>query len=356
MAYLRKRFHKPGTSPGTLSPLEVPRVEKVTMSLIAYGPDRLEERELRSVEEMLPYRDAAGVVWINVTGLHDVELMQKLGEHFGLHPLALEDVVNTGQRPKVDDYEDHQFIVMKELHWNQSLESEQVSLFLGKNSVITFQETPGDLFEPVRERLRKGKGRIRRMGPDYLVYALIDALVDEFFPILEKLGERIEDLEEAVLEEPTRETVEGIRWIKHDLLMLRRAAWPQREVVHAMQREESRLVRKETRPYLRDLYDHTIQIMDIIETYRDLAAGMLEVYLSSLSHRMNEIMKVLTIMATIFIPLTFIVGLYGMNFNTQVSRWNMPELNWQYGYPLVLAVMGVTAFGMLLYFRRKKWL
>ena len=194
------------------------------------------------------------------------------------------------------------------------------------------------------------------MGADYLAYALIDALVDEFFPILEKLGERIEDLEEAVLEEPTRETLQEIRQVKRDLLLLRRAAWPQREVIHGMQREDSRLVRKETRLYLRDLYDHTIQIMDMIDTYRDLAAGMLEIYLSTLSNRMNEIMKVLTIMATIFIPLTFIAGLYGMNFNTQASRWNMPELTWPYGYPLVLGMMALTAIGLLLYFRRRKWL
>ncbi len=357
MAYARTRHHPPGTSPGTLRPHEVPKGEKVTIRVISYGPDRFEEKELASVDEALAYRDAPGVTWIDVSGLHDMGVLQKLGDAFGLHPLALEDVLNTGQRPKLDDYETQQFMVMKEIHFSGSMiEMEQVSLFLGKSYVITFQETPGDCFEPVRERLRKGKGRLRRLGADYLVYALIDSLVDQAFPILEKLGEGIEDLEEEVLHSPTRETLHAIHDVKRCLLGLRRAAWPQREVIHALQSEGSRFVQKETRVYLRDLYDHTIQIMDMIETYRDITAGMLDVYLSSLSNRMNEIMKVLTIIATIFIPLTFIVGIYGMNFNTQVSPWNMPELNWRYGYPTVLGVMLMIAVGMLIYFRRRKWL
>jgi len=356
MAYVRKRFHKPGTSPGTLRAPDVRMAGKVEIEVISYGPDRIEEKPLGSVEEAFPYRDAPGVTWINLCGLHDVEVLRKLGECFGLHALALEDVLNTGQRPKLDEYEDHQFIVMKELHWEGTIESEQVSFFLGKSYVISLQETPGDCFDPVRERLRKGKGRLRRLGADYLAYALLDALVDQAFPVLEKLGERIEDLEEEVLDDPTRETIHAIRDVKHSLLALRRAAWPQREVIHAMQREESPLVKKETRIYLRDLYDHTIQIMDMIEAYRDLTAGMLEVYLSSISNRLNEIMKVLTILATIFIPLTFVTGLYGMNFNTETSRWNMPELGWRYGYPAVVGVMVAMVVGMLVYFRRRKWL
>jgi len=356
MTYVGKRFHKPGTSPGTLRPPEVRRAEKVRIEVIAYAPDRIEERVLDSVEETFPYRDAPGVAWINVCGIHDVEVLQKLGEHFGLHALALEDVLNTGQRPKLDEYEDHVFIVMREFLLTDGIETEQASLFLGKNFVISLQETPGDCFDPIRERLRKGQGRLRRLGADYLAYALLDALVDQAFPVLERLGERIEDLEEEVLANPTRETIHGIRDVKHSLLALRRAAWPQREVIHAMQREESPLVKKETRIYLRDLYDHTIQIMDMIEAYRDLTAGMLDVYLSSSSNRLNEIMKVLTILATIFIPLTFVTGLYGMNFNTDASPWNMPELNWRFGYLMVVAVMVAMVAGMLGYFRRRKWL
>jgi magnesium transporter len=356
MASFRKRYHKPGTAPGTLVPARPPASGKVSIEIISYSPDAIEERTVATAEEVFPYRDAPGVTWINVNGLHDVELLQKLGDHFGLHPLALEDVLNTGQRPKIEDYETHEFIVMKQLHWNGRITTEQTCLFLGASHVLSLQEDPGDCFDAIRERLRKGSGRLRRLGSDYLAYALVDAMVDQAFPILERVGERIEDLEEEVLEAPTRRTLAEIRQTKHDLLQLRRAAWPQREVLHAMQREDSRFVRKDTRVYLRDLYDHTIQILDMIETYRDLTAGMLDVYLSSLSNRMNEIMKVLTIISTIFIPLTFIVGLYGMNFDTRAGPLNMPELHWPYGYVAVLLLMAAVAGGMLVYFRRKDWI
>jgi len=356
MTRLRKRFQKPGTSPGTLRAPEETRAEKVTITVLDYGPDFLEEKAPTSIEEALPHGDASTVTWINVNGLHDVDLLQKLGEHFGLHPLALEDVLNLGQRPKLEDYDEHYFIVMKEVRWHGTLETEQISLFMSRRWVITLQEFPGDPFDPVRERIRKGKGRIRKMGADYLAYALIDALVDGYFPHLEKLGERIEELEEELVGNPTRQTLHQIHRIKRELLLLRRSAWPQREVINALQREESHLVKRETRVYLRDCYDHTIQIMDMVETYRDLAAGMLDVYLSSASNRMNEIMKVLTIMASIFIPLTFVAGIYGMNFDTTASPWNMPELKWTWGYPAVLGVMLLVGVLMLAYFRRKGWL
>jgi magnesium transporter len=356
MARFRKRFHKPGTSPGTLRSHVARPAQPITISLMEYGPESLEEKVLASVEDAFPYRETPTVTWINIDGLHDVELLRKLGEHYGFHPLALEDVLNTGQRPKLEDYDDHTFIVTKMLRWNGELDAEQVSLFLGRRYVITLLEDPGDVFDPVRERLRKGAGRIRTMGPDYLAYALIDRMVDEFFPVLEAFGERIEELDDELLENPTRETVQEVHRLKRDLLLLRRAAWPEREVIHALQRDESRLVHKETKVYLRDCYDHIIQIMDMIETYRDLAAGMLDVYLSSVSNRTNEIMRVLTVMASIFIPLTFIVGVYGMNFNPHAGRWNMPELNSPWGYPAVWLVMIVMALGLLYIFRRKRWL
>jgi magnesium transporter len=356
MIGFRKRYAAPGTAPGTLRPPDVRRVEKVTITVMNYGPDIFEERDCPTLEDCFAYRDSPTVKWINITGLNDVDLLQRLGEHYGLHPLALEDVLNTGQRPKLDDYDDHYFIVVRELRWTGDLKTDQISLFLGRNYVITIQELQGDVFDPVRERIRKGKGRIRTMGADYLAYALIDRLVDELFPILEVYGERLEELEDALIERPTRATLQEIHRIKRDLLILRRAIWPEREVINALQREESNLIRHESKIYLRDVYDHTIQIVDIIETYRDLAAGMMDVYLSSLSNRMNEIMKVLTIIATIFIPLTFIVGVYGMNFNPQASPWNMPELNWYWGYPVVMLVMAVIVIVMLLYFRRKGWL
>ncbi len=359
MAYYHKRYHTPGTSPGTLTtkPAEPAKPAKpVTIQVISYSGAAIDEKTFETAEEVFPYRDAPGVTWINVNGIHDVALLQKLGAHFDLHPLALEDVVNTGQRPKIEEYDSQEFIVFKQLHWDGRVSAEQMCLFLAKSYVITIQEDPGDCFELIRERLRKGTGRLRKMGTDYLAYALIDALVDQAFPILEAVGERIETLEEEVLANPSRATLGAIREVKHDLLQLRRSAWPQREVIHAMQREDSRFVRKETRVYLRDLYDHTIQILDIIETYRDLTAGMLDIYLSSLSHRMNEVMKVLTIISTIFMPLTFLVGVYGMNFDPDVGPLSMPELRWPYGYVTVLAVMTAVAGAMLLFFRRKKWI
>jgi len=352
----RKRYQPPGTPPGTLRKPEVDRVSKVTVRVLDYGPDTVEERHLGAVEECFALRDTSTVTWIDVTGLQDVDLIQRLGNHFKLHPLALEDVLNTGQRPKLEDFDDHCFIVMKELRFDGALQTEQISLFLGVGWVITIQEAPEDPFEPVRERLRKGKGRIRRMGADYLAYALIDALVDGAFPILEKLGEHLEDLEKDLVGSPTRKLLQEIYALRRELLYLRRAIWPQREVIHALQREDSHLVQPETRVYLRDCYDHTIQILDLLETYRDLAAGMLDLYISSVSNRLNEIMKVLTIMSSIFIPLTFIAGVYGMNFNPAAGPWSMPELNWPWGYPAVLGVMVGVAGLLLYYFRRKRWL
>jgi len=343
----RKRIHRPGLPPGTLVPPDTP--VKVRIQVIHYTADSIEEREVATLEECAAYKNRPGVTWINVDGLGDVVVLQKLGERFGLHPLALEDVHNVGQRPKLDEFGDHLFIVMTQEKLAATIESEQVGIFLGKDYVITIQEAPGDCFDPVRDRLRKGGGRIRQQGPDYLAYALIDALVDQSFPILEKLGERIEDLEQEVVERPTRETLTAIRDVKRDLLHLRRMSWPQREVIHGLQREDSLFVTRETRIFLRDLYDHVIQILDMIESYRELASSMLDIYLSSLSNRMNEIMKVLTVISTIFIPLTFLSGVYGMNFH------HMPELETKFGYFVVLGVMVSVAFGMLYWFRRKGW-
>jgi len=357
MARPRKRFQPPGTSPGTLRPHEALRDSKVSIQLIDYDADSLREKQVSTLEECFPFRDQSTVTWINVNGLQDVDVLRRLGSHYGLHPLALEDVLNTGQRPKLEEFDDHCFVVLKEVRLDpEGLEVEQMSLFLGKGWVITLQERPGDPFDPVRERIRGAKGRIRKMGADYLAYALIDALVDGAFPLLEEMGERIERLEKDLVVNPTRRTLQEIHSSRRELLYLRRVAWPHREVIRQLAREDFQLVTKETRIYLRDCYDHTVQILDLVETYRDLAAGMLELYLSGVSNRLNEIMKVLTVMATIFIPLTFLTGLYGMNFNTQASRWNMPELNWPWGYPAVLVLMACVVAGMLIFFRRKRWL
>ncbi|MCS6804881.1 MAG: magnesium/cobalt transporter CorA, partial [Blastocatellia bacterium] len=334
-----KRYAQPGTAPGTLRPPPVKRVERVRIRVIDYNADCFDEREVQTLDECMAYREKPTVTWIDVTGVHDIELIQQLGQKFGLHSLALEDVVNTGQRPKIDEYDDHFFIVLRELQWQEGLIADQISLFFGEKFVITIQELEGDVFDPVRERLRRGRTRIRQLGADYLAYALLDKLVDEMFPILELYGERLEDLEDGLIERPTRALLHEVHRIRRDLVVMRRTVWPEREVVNILLREDSHLISAETKLYLRDVYDHTVQIVEIIETYRDIVGGMLEVYLSSVSNRMNEVIKVLTIISTIFIPLTFIVGIYGMNFNTDVSPWNMPELNWYYGYPAVMLVM-----------------
>ncbi len=275
---------------------------------------------------------------------------------FNLHGLALEDVVNVHQRPKVEEYADHAFIVTRMIQAGLPPTTEQVSMFLGEGFLLTFQERPGDCFDPVRARLRSSRGQIRDRQADYLAYALLDAVIDGYFPVLETLGERLEVLEDAVTAEPPEAEATQIHEIKRELLLLRRAVWPQREMVNALTRETSPYVTDQTRLYLRDCYDHTIQLMDIVETYREIATGLVDIYLSSVSTRLNEIMKVLTIIATIFIPLGFVAGLYGMNFDASASPWNMPELRWYWGYPVALGVMAAAALGMLYYFYRKGWI
>jgi magnesium transporter len=282
-----------------------------------------------------------------------VELIEKIGKRFGLHPLILEDIVHTGQRPKLEDFGDHVFIALKMLYYNKQkgeIESEQISLIFGKNFVISFQERVGDIFDPIRERIRKNKGRVRKAGADYLAYALIDSIVDNYFVILEQLGEEIENAEQELAVNPTPETLQAIRTFKKETIFLRKSIWPLREVANSLERGESSLVDKSTLIYLRDVYDHTIQIIDAVESYRDMLSGMLDVYLSSISNRMNEVMKVLTIFAAIFIPLTFVAGVYGMNFSF------MPELGWRWGYFGILLVMAIIAAVMIVYFKRKRWL
>lgn len=356
MVRFGKRFSKPGTAPGTLSAPEVHRVAEISISVMEYDEERVDEWRAASLEDALSRRDGRGVTWIDIVGLHDLDLLRELGRVFGLHPLALEDVLNTGQRPKVEAHEDHLFVVMRHIHSGSELESEQISLFVGEGFLLSLQEIPGDVFDGVRDRIRHGLGRIRRSGSDYLAYALIDSLVDNFFPVLEELGARLEVLEEDVIEDPDEETVRGIHAARKDLLALRRIAWPEREVVNTLERQELPGIGRETRVFLRDCYDHAVQILDILETYRDLATSLLDLYLSTVSNRMNEVMKVLTVLATIFIPLTFLAGIYGMNFDPKVSPWNMPELEWAWGYPAFWVVSIVLAGGLLLLFKRKDWL
>ncbi|MHC4460762.1 MAG: magnesium/cobalt transporter CorA [Planctomycetota bacterium] len=349
----KKRSSKAGLPPGTLVYVGEKKAESVRITYIDYDEQRFEEKQAPSIEECLKLKDTPTVTWINIDGIHDIELIEKLGKGFELHPLILEDILSTGQRPKFEDYEKYIFVVLKMLSFseeNQSVEAEQVSLILGPNYVISFQERIGDVFENIRERIRNAKGRVRKMEADYLAYALIDAIVDNYFVILERFGEKIESMEEEVVGDPTEKTVQQIHSLKREMISLRKSVWPFRELIGGLQKSESSLIKETTDIYLRDVYDHTIQIIDTIESFRDMVSGMLDIYLSSLSNKMNAVMKVLTIIATLFIPLTFVAGIYGMNFKY------MPELEWRWAYLIVWLVMIAVAVIMLFYFRRKKWL
>jgi len=351
--FMKRTKQTVGLTPGTLVHVGEKKIEKVRIRIIDYDETQLEEKEAKKVEECFPFKDKPTVTWINIDGLHDLEVIEKIGKQFGLHPLVLEDIVNTGQRPKLEDLGNHIFVVLKMLYYDKEkneLEAEQVSLIFGENFVISFQERVGDIFEPLRERIRKSKGRVRKAGPDYLAYALIDSIVDNYFVILEHLGEKIEDTEQELATDPDVATLQTIRAFKKEMIFLRKSVWPVREVVNSLERGESPLINESTGIYLRDVYDHTIQIIDTVESYRDMLSGMLDVYLSIISNKMNEVMKVLTIFAAIFIPLTFVAGVYGMNFSF------MPELGWQWGYFGVLLVMAAIGAALIVYFRRKRWL
>jgi len=352
---LRKRA-APGAAPGVL--VADPAAAATRIRLMAIGADGVREVGEAAPEALAAMRQGAGLFWVDVAGLADHSAILAVAGAFGLHPLAVEDITNTHQRPKAEAYAGHLFIVFRLLEPGGPIDGEQVSMVVGRGHVLTFREGPAvaagaDAFEPVRERLRRG--RLREEGADYLAYALIDVAVDGYFPALEAMGEALEALEDAVVERPVRRHVEGLHRIKRDLLALRRAIWPMRELLNALLRDDVAEIAATTRPYLRDSYDHVVQLMDIIETYREIASGLLDVYLSSLSTRLNEVMKVLTVIATIFMPMSFVASLYGMNFATE-HPWNMPELNWPLGYPLALAVMAVIALGLLWFFRRKGWL
>ena len=356
----RRRHHRshrstpPGTAPGTLT--VDPEAPKPVIHVMAYGPDEWTERDIVDPESVRDFLGKWPVTWVNVYGLGDARVLTELGKIFALHPLALEDVVNLHQRAKVEQYGAHEFIVAQMVTFLEHVETEQLSLFLGHNFVLTFEERAGDCLDPLRDRIRTGTGRVRAAGPDYLTYAILDAVIDAYFPVLERYGEHLEALEDDVIVRPDNRAIRGIRAIKHDLLTLRRAIWPHRDAINSLFRDAAPMISEETRIYLRDCYDHVIRIMDLLETYRELATGLMDVYLSSVSNRMNEVMKVLTIIATIFIPLSFIAGLYGMNFNSDKSPWNMPELAWRYGYPFALGLMAAVALGLLVFFWRRGWI
>jgi magnesium transporter len=350
----RLRAAPPGSSPGTL--IADPDAPKPRLSVLAFGPDGVEERAIgdpHALREVFPRQP---VTWLDVQGLGDADLIERLGLVFGLHRLWLEDVLSTRQRPKIETYGDVRYLVVRALEGDGRLETDQISIFFGPRFVVTFQERYGDCLDSLRERIRAGKGNLRTHGPSYLTYAILDAVVDHYFPILERLGERLDTLEEELVQAPRATSLTEIHAIRRDLLTLRRAVWPLREALHHLLRDDDAAFTADTRLYLSDCYDHTVQVMDLVENYREIASGLLDVYLSSMSHRMNEVMKVLTVISTIFIPLTFLAGVFGMNFDPDAGPLSMPELRWPLGYVACLGVMAVVAVGLVLWFRRKGWI
>lgn len=354
--YFDYYYDEPGSAPGTLNvDANAPPPEII---LIDYNEENRTRVRLEAPEDCIPYLDTESVSWVDVLGLGCEEVLLRLGKVFKLHPLVLEDIVNVPQRPKIEDYEDHLVIILQMVmpKDHNGFWAEQVSLVLGKHYLLTVQEEPErDCFQPVRDRIRTKKGQVRKMGPDYLAYTLIDAIIDGYFPVLEAYGDRIEELEDEVVANPTRKTIEKIYQIRRELLSLRRAIWPMRDAINVLIRDGSELISSEVRIYLRDCYDHAVQVMDIVENYRELSSGMMDVYLSSVGNKMNEIMKLLTVISSIFIPLTFIAGVYGMNFDPSKSPLNMPELGWYWGYPACWAVMLITAASLVYFFWRRGW-
>ncbi len=355
---IRLNYHTPGTAPGTLIPVAAATDAPPLLTLIQYDAETIFEGEFDTLDELLARFDPAKVNWINIDGLNDATLLKRLGARFELHPLALEDVLNTTQRPKVELNKGHFFIVSEMLYFgeDEQLTFEQVSMFLGDSYVITLQEERGkDAFDHVRKRLRSGRGYARTRKADYLAYAQLDGIIDHYFPVLESIGDSIEELEEDLLEKPNKNTLRELYAVKRLLLQVRRACWPQREVLNTLMRDDTGRIEQETQIFLRDCYDHITQIIDIVESYRDLTAGLMDLYLSSVGVRTNDIMRVLTVVSTVFIPLTFLAGVYGMNFNTE-SPFNMPELNWRFGYLFFWTVSAIVAVTTYIIVKRKKWL
>ncbi len=348
-----KRSRKTGLPPGSLVHIGLEREEKTRITVFDYDVEHVEEREIRAFEELAPYIGKPSVTWIDVVGIHDPDLIGQIGRHFQIHPLLMEDIMNTTQRPKIDDLGKYICLILKMITFDEAameLHIEQLSLVFSDDFVLSFQESESGIFKPLRDRIRNNLGRVRKMGTDYLAYSLMDAVVDHYFVVMEKMGEKIDGLEDEVVANPKPDTLRGVQRLRDEILLVRRSVWPLREVISLLERAESPLVDKSSSFFFRDVYEHTIQVMDTVDTYRDILSGMFDIYLSSVSNRLNEVMKVLTIIATLFMPLTFLAGVYGMNFQ------NMPELKWQYGYFMLWGVMILIALAMLVYFRKRKWI
>lgn len=351
--FLKKRSKLAGLTPGSLIHIGEKMMEKPKISIIDYSSHHLEEKKTENIAECCAYREKTSITWININGIHQAEMIDQIGQSFQIHPLTLENIMNTSQRPKLEYFPGYIYIALKMIDWNQAdqeIVAEHISLILTDHKVISFQEKEGDVFNSVRQRIKNNVGKIRKSGADYLVYALLDSIVDQYFVVLEKLGDQTELLEDVLIHQPSPENLQIIHQSKRNLIYLRNSVWPLREVINRLEKDESKLIQKNTKLFLRDIYDHTIQVIETIETLRDMVSGMLDVYLSSVSNKMNEVMKVLTIIATIFIPLTFVAGIYGMNFHY------MPELSWKWAYPVTLFAMFLIGLGMYFFFKKKKWL
>lgn len=348
----QKRSKKTGLPPGTPVHIGERKTDRVVLRVIYYDEDHLQERFVDDVQDGFAAPPESGIRWVDLVGLHDLDILKGVGDGFGLHPLVVEDIANTDQRPKVEDYGDYLYIVFKMLNYQgmDGISAEQVSLVLGRNFVISFQEREGDIFEPIRERIRASKGLIRKQGPDFLVYSLLDTVVDHYFAVTEGLGDEIEVLSDKVLASPNPAVMTHIHHLRRELMLLHRAVWPLRELMSGLDEKNSQLVAEATGVYIRDVHDHTVQVMDTVEVYREMISDLVDIYLSNVSNRLNAVMKVLTVIATIFIPLTFLAGVYGMNFSY------FPEIGWRWGYPFFWLVCVVVAVVMLAFFRRKKWL
>jgi len=351
--FFKKRGKSIGLTPGTPVHIGERLMEKPKISIIDYSSSVLEEKTLKDIEECIDYQKKPTITWINIDGIHQAQIIDKIGQIFQIHPLTQENIMNTAQRSKIEFFPNYVYIALKMIYWNeneQEISIEHISLVLMDNIVLSFQEKEGDVFNPIRQRIKSKAGKIRKSSSDYLLYALLDSIVDQYFLVLEKLGEQSETLEDFLINQPSPENLQTIHMVKRNLLFLKNAVWPLREVINKLEKDESSLIHKNTKLFLRDLYDHTIQVIETVEALRDMVSGLLDIYLSSISNKMNEVMKVLTIIATIFIPLTFIAGIYGMNFNF------MPELSWKWGYPAILGAMFLIGLGMMYFFKKKKWL
>lgn len=355
MKFIKKKRTLSELSPGTPAPVlnDIQLGKKPKITIIHYTPDNLEEKIVYDIKKCNVDLKKPAITWINIDGLYQVDFIDKIGQLFNIHPLTLESIFNTSQRPKIEYFPNYIYIALKMISWNESeqeSEIEHISLILMKNMVLSFQEKEGDVFNFVRQRIRNPGGKVRQNGSDYLIYALIDAIVDQYFLILEKLSNQTESLEDILIHQPSSQNLKIIHHSKRNLIFLRNAVWPLREVINKLEKEETDLIQESTRPFLRDIYEHTIQVIETLEALRDMVSSLLDIYLSSISNKMNEVMKVLTIIATIFIPLTFIAGIYGMNFQY------MPELSWRFAYPAVLSIMFIVGLGMFFFFKKKKWL